>query len=104
MVQKPREEVGKRRTSVYGVATDTSTFHFIKLDEKSVFWVIPVGPADGKKGKYSKILRILVYMIRKAATTSPTHSKESTGNNDDGPISLDDMQNADIKAILKRKR
>ncbi|KAJ5187082.1 hypothetical protein N7449_010076 [Penicillium cf. viridicatum] len=75
MVHRLRQREKKKNCTVYGMATDTQVFFFLKIDEKSKWSMVS---AVAIAGKFNHVLGMLVYLLRKAREASPTHPKQSS--------------------------
>ncbi|KAJ5200019.1 hypothetical protein N7491_009182 [Penicillium cf. griseofulvum] len=74
-IHRERKRFPKRESTVYGMATDGTMFWFFKISDDSK-WSQHVVPAP--ENHYESVFGLLVYLFRRAALASPTHSKESS--------------------------
>ncbi|KAJ5337142.1 uncharacterized protein N7506_005164 [Penicillium brevicompactum] len=74
-VHRQRKVLGKEDTTVYGISTDTIHFIFMKLDNESRWSMKPVCVFENE---FQQVLGLLVYLMKKTASMSPTTSKRSS--------------------------
>ncbi|KAJ5800481.1 uncharacterized protein N7518_002549 [Penicillium psychrosexuale] len=65
----------KRDATVYGMTSSSEMFSFLKISHDSK-WLCRV--VLSLEGKYEQPLGLLVHMFRRAALSSPTHSKQGS--------------------------
>ncbi|KAJ5893575.1 hypothetical protein N7495_005266 [Penicillium taxi] len=71
-VHQYRKKAGKVDTTVYGIATDTTNFIFLKINNNSEWsqhWV------TARLNDFEQVVGILVFFFREASMMSPSHSK-----------------------------
>ncbi|KAJ5955428.1 hypothetical protein N7501_009707, partial [Penicillium viridicatum] len=87
-IHRARKSEGKRNYRVYGMASTGDTWTFLKISNDSKWAEYPVA---GRQGHLEKPFGLLVWMLKRAAALSPSHSKETSAETDDetGPRPMD---------------
>ncbi|KGO74162.1 hypothetical protein PITC_022200 [Penicillium italicum] len=87
-IHRARKSEGKRNCGVYGMASTGDTWTFLKISNDSKWVEYPVA---GRQGHLEKPFGLLVWMLKRAAALSPSHSKETSAETDDetGPCPMD---------------
>ncbi|CDM27677.1 hypothetical protein DTO006G1_7785 [Penicillium roqueforti] len=74
-IHRGRKNDQKRNCGVYGMAYTGSVWHFLKISHDSKWSEFAV---VGRQAALEQPFGLLVWMLRKAATISPAHSKETS--------------------------
>ncbi|KAJ5819605.1 hypothetical protein N7474_005196 [Penicillium riverlandense] len=75
VVHHQRKKLGKRDSTVYGVTCDDVEFRFLKLNDNSEWSEKHV---TAREQQYEQAFGLLVFLMKKALSLSPIHSKESS--------------------------
>ncbi|KAJ5207730.1 hypothetical protein N7449_002109 [Penicillium cf. viridicatum] len=92
-----RKNANKENCPAYGVATDSRTFHFVRLDNDSTF----VTATLDSQVDLEKAFSLLVYVLKEAMIVLSTHPKEPSTQFDRGEGSAEPLVSA--RSSLRRK-
>ncbi|KAI1833965.1 hypothetical protein DTO006G1_7784 [Penicillium roqueforti] len=96
-VHHHRKNANKLNSPVYGVATDSKTFHFVRLDNNSTF----ITATLDSEVDLEKVFSLLVHILKEALIVQSTQPKEPSMQSNQGEGSVDPL--VPVGSSLRRK-